>query len=292
MALSDPALASESPLLETDLAGAEALLREAGWNQVAADWGVFLDLGTVYAVRTGAGRLVATAATLPYDGGFAWISMVLVAQAYRRQGLATRLLRRCIADLTRAGLVPILDATPAGRAVYSRLGFVDSWGFHRLISRGTRAALKADAAPQDVAVGAVTDTSWPALCAYDETAFGADRSALLANLRSRRPDAAFVAMRGKSLVGFVLARDGRVASQIGPLVADSEAVARALLTRALNAVAGPVYIDIADAKAGMRDWLERLTFTVERPFTRMLYRSGARFGDLARTYAVVGPEFG
>jgi len=31
---------------------------------------------------------------------------------------------------------------------------------------------------------------------------------------------------------------------------------------------------------------------VARPFTRMLYGSSARFDDAARTFAVVGPEFG
>ena len=58
--------------------------------------------------------------------------MVLVAGDYRRRGLATRLMRRAMDDLAAAGLVPVLDATPDGRAVYRALGFQDSWGFHRL----------------------------------------------------------------------------------------------------------------------------------------------------------------
>src|SRR5262245_62002244 len=91
-----------------DLPDAQALVAEAGWNQVAADWRTFIDFGTVYAVRDG-GRVIATAATLPYGGRCAWISMVLVAASHRRQGLATRLLHRCIADIKSAGLVPVLD---------------------------------------------------------------------------------------------------------------------------------------------------------------------------------------
>src|SRR5690349_18510587 len=113
-----------------DLSDAQALVAEAGWNQVAADWRVFLDLGTAYAVRDG-GRVIATAATLPY-GGCAWISMVLVAGTHRRRGLATRLLHRCIADIRAQGLVPVLDATPAGARVYAPLGFTAAWSFARL----------------------------------------------------------------------------------------------------------------------------------------------------------------
>src|SRR5258708_14904841 len=94
---------------------------------------MFLDFGPVYAVRAQS-RVVGTAAWLPYGGRCAWISMVLVTAAQRRRGLATRLLQRCITDATAAGLVPVLDATPAGRTVYAPFGFQEAWGFARLVS--------------------------------------------------------------------------------------------------------------------------------------------------------------
>ncbi len=96
-----------------ELGDADALVREAGWNQIEADWRIFLELGTVYAVRD-KGRVIATAAVLPYGGRFAWISMVLIAGYYRRQGLGTRLVQHCVRDLTGKGLVPVLDATRPG----------------------------------------------------------------------------------------------------------------------------------------------------------------------------------
>src|SRR3954464_9483605 len=108
MALSEfPAIGH---LAAAELPDAEALVAEAGWNQVAADWRMFLELGTVYAVRV-EGRVIATAATLPYGGRCAWISMVLGAGDPRRKGLATRLLRRCVDAVLAAGLIPVLDAT-------------------------------------------------------------------------------------------------------------------------------------------------------------------------------------
>ena len=114
MARSEPAPAHEalpdlrwrtSAARAAELDDAAALVAEAGWNQTAADWRIFLELGAVRAVRNSAGRVIATAATLSYGGQFAWISMVLVAGAYRRQGLARRLMHRCIDDLTAAGVV-------------------------------------------------------------------------------------------------------------------------------------------------------------------------------------------
>jgi GNAT superfamily N-acetyltransferase len=272
-----------------DLPDAEALVAEAGWNQVAADWRLFLDFGTVYAVRA-AGRVIATAATLPYGGRCAWISMVLVTASHRRKGLATRLLDRCIADITAAGLVPVLDATPAGRTVYAPLGFQDAWSFARLMSRQRTAIPQ----PQSdaITVHPITDSAWPALCAYDTAAFGADRSAILARLRSRLPPADLFARRDGRLVGLLLGRDGRTAAHLGPLIAEDDTIAIALLGQALSGLSGTVYLDLADAKAKVRAWLEAAGFAPQRPFTRMLLGRSVSFDDGSRTFAVIGPEFG
>lgn len=290
MASSDPALDADSLLRVDELGDADALVREAGWNQIAADWRIFLDLGKVHAVRTGAGRVIATAATLPFTG-FGWISMVLVNGAFRRRGLASRLMRRCIDDLVAAGCVPVLDATPAGQTVYRALGFEDTWGFHRLALR-ERWQAPTWAPPAGISIAPITDAIWPALCRHDAAAFGADRSALLKRLRGRLPPAELVALRDGGIAGFLLGRDGGTSAQLGPLVAEDDGVAHALLARALAAIDGPLYIDLADSHANIRAWLEALGFSVQRPFTRMVYRRRQGFDDPARTYAVVGPEFG
>jgi GNAT superfamily N-acetyltransferase len=291
MAVSDPALAEEAPLKAAELGDAAALVAEAGWNQVAADWRIFLELGTVYAVRNSAGRVVATAATLSYGGRFAWISMVLVAGAYRRQGLARRLMNRCIQDLTAAGVVPVLDATPAGRSVYVALGFRDAWGYHRLAGSGIRRNGPLPM-PAGIDIQPIDDAIHEELCRYDAAVFGADRSGVLARLRGRVPRAELAALRDGRVCGFLLGRDGRSATQLGPLVAEDAAIAQALLARGLAALEGAVYIDLADDKAPVRTWLAEQGFAAQRPLTRMLHRRSTSFEDAARTFAVAGPELG
>jgi GNAT superfamily N-acetyltransferase len=292
MAHSELLLAAKSSFSPSELDDAGALVREANWNQVAADWRIFLTQGHVYAAHTGTGRIVATTATLPYGGRFAWIGMVLVAGEYRRRGVATMLMRRAMDDLAAAGLVPVLDATPDGHAVYQGLGFEDSWGFHRLIRRERPVSAEAVPVPADVIVRPITDADWPALCAYDAAAFGAERKAVLAGLRGRLPAAELLAERGHRIAGFLLGRDGRIAAQAGPLIADDDAVARVLLARALDGIEGPLFVDLADAKTQLRSFLEARGFSAVRPLTRMLYGRSQRFDDALRTYAVIGPEFG
>jgi GNAT superfamily N-acetyltransferase len=288
MAPSDAAL-SFGTLRASDLADAEALVAGAGWNQTADDWRVFLAQGKLHAVRDG-GRVIATAATLPYGGRFGWISMVLVQKDYQRRGIARNLLQRCVDELSGAGLVPVLDATPAGREVYRQMGFQDSWGFQRLAAAEVKPPEAKPAA--GLTIRATDDAVWPRLCAYDAAVFGADRTALLSNLRARLPQAALVAERNSTLTGFLLGRDGRVATQLGPLVAQDEEAALALLAHALNALSGQVFIDIADNKNAVRAFLLAAGFASQRPLTRMLLGRSQSFDDGQHTYAVAGPEFG
>jgi GNAT superfamily N-acetyltransferase len=295
MATSDVASSELQLVLKPTLSASElddvcALVREANWNQLAADWGVFIDRGRVYAMQSPDGRTVATTATLPYDR-FAWISMVLVAGAYRRRGLATLLMRRAMQDLAESDLVPILDATPEGRAVYRTLGFEDSWGFNRLLRR-ERHSVEAPLVSATIGIRPIADQDWPALCAYDGAAFGAERGGVLRGLRGRLPPAELIAERGGHIAGFLLGRDGGLAPHVGPLIADDDTVAQALLACALARLDTAVFIDLANAKARLRSWLEACGFAAVRPFTRMIYGSPRRYDDAQRTYAVVGPEFG
>jgi GNAT superfamily N-acetyltransferase len=292
MAPSELRFSVKTALSSAEMADAGALVSEARWNQLEADWRIFLAQGRVYAASTDTGRIVATTATLPFGGRFAWISMVLVTGEYRRRGVATRLMQMAMDDLAAAKLVPVLDATPDGHAVYQRLGFEDSWGFHRLIRRERPAVAEKAPTLPDVTIRPVTDGDWPALCAYDAAAFGAERSAVLAGLRGRLPAAELIAERAGRFAGFLLGRDGRIASQPGPLIAENDTIACALLAHALDRLDGPVFVDLADAKTAVRHFLDDRGFSAVRPLTRMLYGRSQRFDDAARTFAVAGPELG
>ncbi|HWZ09472.1 MAG TPA: GNAT family N-acetyltransferase [Xanthobacteraceae bacterium] len=289
-----PSGVTARPLNGRDLAAALTLSAEAGWNQTAADWQIFLDLGSAVGVTGADGRLIATAATLPHANRFAWISMVLVTAAQQRKGLARWLLRDCIERLTSRQLVPVLDATPAGRSVYSGLGFRDAWSMRRLVGLVGRAAQSPRAGPaaEGVTVRRLDPAYWPEIIAYDTAVFGADRGALLRRLAGRLPQAALIAEREGRLAGFLLGRDGRIMNQLGPLVAESDQVARALLGRAFAAVALPLAVDVPDRHAGLGGWLLTLGFTAERPLTRMVYGTSAAFDDLTRLFAIAGPELG
>jgi len=276
---------------EDDLDAARSLSQEAGWNQIAADWRIFLELGRVIGLVREDGRLVATAATLPHGSDFGWISMVLVTASERRRGLARWLLRRCMDDLIAGGRVPLLDATPAGRTVYVGLGFKDCWTMRRLIARSVR-PLSQDKFYTDADVRPVEAQNWSTIAALDQDVFGADRTDLLHCLAARLPPAALVAVRGGRIAGYLFGRDGRTLSQLGPLVAEDEGIARSLLSHAITSVPTPLVVDLPDRHAALGKWLEMLGFNAERPLTRMVHGRSSAFDDTARLFAIAGPELG
>jgi hypothetical protein len=126
----------------------------------------------------------------------------------------------------------------------------------------------------------------------DLPAFGASRENLLRALAARLPAAALVAERGKKICGYLLGRDGREACQLGPLVAADLPAVQALLAHALVRVPGPLYIDIVDCHTGLRDWALTQGFSVQRPFTRMVYGAERAPGNNETVMLVAGPELG
>ena len=271
-------------LAASDVAGGRALSDAAGWNQTADDWALFIAAGAAFGVRDEAATLVATAAALPYDAATGWISMVLVDAAHRHRGIASQLVDACVTSLRESGRTPVLDATPAGAAVYEKIGFVSGFGFERW--EGHDAATPAATAPHALAVEASRGET---LIALDRSAGGVDRTLLLRSFLDRPATRAWLASRGD---GFALRRAGRRAAQVGPIVAADDADALALLAAALEGSAGRVFIDVPVQRPSIADALARRGFVRQRSFVRMARGDARAAAARERVFALAGPEFG
>ncbi len=283
--------------LTSDCIDAGAALSDAtGWNQTADDWAIFIRNGHAIGFRDAADRLVATAAALPYGASAGWISMVLVADAWRRRGLASALLAACVEHLRAAHIVPVLDATPAGAAVYARIGFaagfeIDRWEWKAASAQSGAAKAALASSARGMLPAGPSDLD--AIAALDRASNGLERRFLLESFLSRPGTRAWLPRNGR---GFAVAREGRRATQIGPLVAGSESEAIELLAAAF-APAGPsagrdVFLDLPRGRPALQDWLEAQGFVRQRPFVRMSL-GAAQPPTLGETCVVLaGPEFG
>jgi GNAT superfamily N-acetyltransferase len=254
------------------------LSAEAHWNQNEADWRLFLTKGTVFGVRDG-DHLIATAALLPYTSGNAWISMVLVTRAWRRRGLATKLLDACLDAAAKQGLTTWLDATPAGATVYGPLGFTPTLELRRLHFAGSTS-------PATTESRLAANNRLDDLIARDRRAMGFDRSDFLGELGGRS---------GSQLIShggaMALIRDGRTARHIGPLFADDSGAAAALIETIAQSETKPILIDVVSEHDELLENLINSGWTIERPFRRMRFGRAAT-QDAPPPFAVAGPEYG
>jgi len=276
-------------LTAADAAAGWRLSTEAGWNQTEGDWRFLLTAGSSFGFEDCEGTLVASATVLAHGQRIAWVGMVVVTASARRQGLATRLLAHAVRLGPARRLTLLLDATADGRPVYLRLGFRDIGN----LARWRAEAPAATAGPEHSVKPIATVADLDRWAEWDAERFGVDRGALLRALRASRPDLALQILgNAGEWLGFCLGRAGRTATQIGPVVAASEAAALALLGAALERVREPVLVDVMESHAGFERELAARGFRAERGFVRMALNLPGGFGWPEGVYAAAGPEFG
>ncbi len=260
---------------------------EAGWNQVESDWRFMLEAGSAFGVDLPDGRLGASALVLPVGERLRWISMVLVTSDLRRKGIGTDLLKVCIAEAERGGHAMGLDATELGRPVYLPLGFRDLYRISRWRLERKPAAAPP---PAGLTIAPLDARALDSLLSWDSARSGLQRRAILGHLRDRQPGIALAATRQGEPAGFVLGREGRLATQIGPLVAEDDEAALALLQGAIQASPAPYFIDVPDSRMHMRTWLESQGAAAPRYFIRMVRGTAEQIESPGNVYAIGGPE--
>lgn len=274
-------------MTEGDLPAADELRQLAGWNQKPEDWRSLLSLepnGCFVAVEE---RVVGTVTGTRYGQRLAWIGMMLVHPDHQRRGIATRLMQQALDYLQGCDVACIkLDATPAGRPVYEKLGFVAE----SVLTRYQRPAN--EVAPENALTRPLTEADWPAVDAMDAAAFGVSRLRVLREL-AKRSLAVLVWPADAAIGGFGMLRPGASAVYLGPVVCGSEEGARALIKVLLhNAGERPVFWDVPDANNTARTAAEQSGFAPLRPLTRMRLGPDVIHSDFRSQYAIADPSVG
>ena len=273
-----------------DLPRCVELSTEAHWNQTAADWLFLIEQAHAYGLELPEEGLVATTVGWDLGAQFTWINMVLVTAACRGRGFARRLLERALEDAKARGMTAALDATGFGAPVYERMGFSGDEWLVRLKGESI-GGLKPDAGG-DGGLVLMTADDLPEVAALDAFVLGVDRSAMIQAWWQRLPEAAWCLRSDEGdLAGCILARPGRVATQLGPLVCGDANAARRLVSAAMGAVTGPILMDVAKVHGAWIEMLEENGFTAEREFLRMGQVGTVPATRWSKYFAVAGPDF-
>ncbi len=264
------------PMERGDLPFVDSLRKLENWNQTEADLKRLLDYEPNGCFIAEWRKIPAgTVATTTYGTDLGWIGMMLVHPDYRRRGLASALIGKSLEYLNERKIACIkLDATPAGRPVYERLGFQAEWAFERWERPG-------ELAP---AVDLVPNRTFIAP-ECDPTIFGADRSRWLELLAKDSK----VIVREKA---FGMLRAGSRAAYLGPVASESPDAAEQIIQQLVGSVQGAMFWDVPGPNAHAVKLAKELGFRPVRQLLRMWQGRRLITGDVSRQYALADPATG
>lgn len=277
---------------EQDVPGGLRLNTLSGWNQTAADWRRFLENSPRGCfVMEHHGKVAGTATTICYEDRFAWIGMVLVDPEYRKQGMGTALLEKTIEYLDDSRMATMkLDATPQGKPIYKKLGFVEEYEIERWILKRPSGAVPATPSAACLPLGQPRREQ---VFRLDKELFGADRGFLLESLSNDAAEFAAAVWEDELALGYAFGRRGLFADHLGPWVGRTHAAAEQILQRFLaTSSRETLIVDCMKSNSAAVELLGMYGFAPSRPLTRMVRGPNAYPGRADLFCSILGPEFG
>lgn len=239
------------PMTRSDIPRLHELSVAVGWMHRAEDWRAALDLGKGLFVVDEIGRAVASAMWFPMGDDLASIGMVITAPRLQEYGTGRWLMGQILEQTSGRDL--LLSATPAAYRLYCALGLQSG----PKISRHNGFVATLDAAspvPPGVTIRALADRDHDAIRALDALAFTAPRKAVLDHVLAVSDGT--VMLRQGRVAGYALRRRFGRGQVIGPVVADTEAEAIALIAPHIRANAGEfLRMDTRQPEGPLRDYL-------------------------------------
>lgn len=218
-----------------------ALSRSVGWTDAESDWRVLHTAGEVRGVRHG-GRLVAQGVLGDY-GNSATLAKMVVAGELQRQGIGARLLDGFLERADERGVPVGLCATDLGRPLYQSRGFEVSGELVILVGTASAAAAGGGLVVPLLDAQRAVD--------IDGRLCGCDRSRML---RARYQEASWRLQLAHEQ-GFALASQQGPHLSVGPVLAETEQGAQALLSALLASAGRPARVDVPLQHVELRRWL-------------------------------------
>lgn len=268
------------PFTPEHLEGAWRLSQEAGWPHRVEDWA--LTLSVSQGVVALSGEEVVGTALCSVFGRVATLNMIIVDARMRGRGLGRRLMDRIIA--LGEGCEMRLVATSDGLPLYEKLGFVQRGEIiqHQGIARSVEPATACDVQP-------VAEPDYDRMSALDTAATAMDRRALLPRLTLENPTLSGVFVTDG---GFAMLRPFGRGLVLGPVVAETDRVAKSLIAAVAHHCAGKFLRIDMPKERGLADFVETLGLAHVGGGTTMDSGSQQYASSAIHTYGLVSQALG
>lgn len=240
-----------------DIPGIVELSKSVNWDYDEYEIGTVLSSGKIYGHKNTEGKIVSSAAIIPYDDTCASIGMVIVNIDYRGLGLGKEATQQCI-DFVSNDTSIMLIATEDGKPLYEKIGFrvVDSVHKYLCDTYTTVEPLNHNGITiEDFMISDFTE-----IVKLDKDAFGDKRSHFLHNRIDQSKQCLVVKDRVGSIIGYGISILGPINLVLGPIVAPDFQTAVLLLDRLASGHQGKLRIDVPSGNEEFMLFLEQRDF--------------------------------
>lgn len=272
-----------------DVPGLIELSASVGWDYDENEIGTVLSSGEIFGHKNAEGKIVSSAAIIPYDTSLASIGMVIVNKNYRGMGLGKETTKKCIESVSKDTVI-ILIATEEGKPIYEKIGFKTVDYVHKYLCDNSK-TLSKPLNNSDVIIEEFSGDDINEILTLDEGAFGEKRSLFLMNRIRQSEKCLVVKDNNGKIVGYGLSILGPINLILGPIVAPNFQTASLLIDKLSSKHQGKLRIDVPSGNEEFMLILEKNGFVkVSQPpimvinSVNMPIRNNTLFGIAAQIF--------
>lgn len=240
-----------------DVLGLVELSTSVGWDYDEYEVRTAMASGKIYGHKNTVGKIVSSAAIIPYDTNLASIGMVIVNEDYRGLGLGKKATQKCIDSVSQNTSI-MLISTEDGKPLYERLGFSTVDSVHKYLS-DNYIPTNLFNYPQ-ITLERYKEEEIHKIIELDSAAFGDKRGELLLNRINQSKQCLVVKNQNGKIIGFGLSILGPENLLIGPIVAPNSQTAALIIDGLVINHQGKIRIDVPSSNDELMLFLEKSGF--------------------------------
>ncbi|PPA93484.1 GNAT family N-acetyltransferase [Brevibacillus laterosporus] len=242
---------------ESDIPGLIELSSSVGWDYDQNEINTIMSSGNVYGHRNQEGRIISSAAIIPYGSHLASIGMVIVNQEYRGLGLGRKATQKCLESIP-DHLPAMLIATEDGKPMYEKMGFHCTDYVHKYLCSNYQSIHFSKNI--DVTIMPMYKEDLSQVIEIDKDAFGAKREVFLLHRYNQAKEAVVVKNPDGRVVGYGFSVLGPVNLILGPIVAPNTDLAYEIFDQLAKQHQGNLRIDVPSGNEIFMSYVETCGF--------------------------------
>lgn len=272
-----------TPITMADIPRLHELSVSVSWPHRADDWDMIVGLGHGWVAKDPIGRVLGSAMWFPFGDSLASIGMVITSPRLQENGAGRWLMQHVLDDTQ--GRARVLNATRAAYRLYVSLGFKTLGA----VSQMNGLLTAAPDFPKGARPMGVQDHAQ--VLALDTAALGVSRPAVMQAVLARSEG--MVLERDGRIAGFALMRKFGRGRVIGPIVAENDADAMALVGPVIAAHQGKfMRVDTREPQGDFRSFLIASGIVEYDQVQRMSLETLPEPQGAARTYGLINQALG